>query len=422
MPRTRSPRARPGTSRSQRIASSASCSSPTARTRRCASYCARRWRRSRTSVMADANPASSTACTASPPIPRVTSTRPRPTKASACRSSSTRDSAASGQASRACSGRGNEFLMRRAWGALTGLALLVSSSGTLAQGFPSKPVRIVVPFPPGGGADTLTRIMEPKLAAIWAQPVIVENKPGASGHIGADLVAKSAPDGHTLLMSSTASLTEKNVDQFAPVSLVSASAYIVTANPGVAAANIRELIALAKANPGKLTFGSSGTGAASHLSAELFKAMAGVDLLHVPYKGTGQALTDLLAGHVNLMFAPSQTVMPYVRAGKLKALAVTGARRSETLPDLPTVAESGLQGYEAVGWFGLLAPAATPKASVARASADVNRVLAMSDVREKMLGLGADPAGNTPEEFARFIREDQAKWSKLMKEAGIKAE
>ena len=189
-----------------------------------------------------------------------------------------------------------------------------------------------------------------------------------------------------------------------------------------AAADIRGLIALAKANPGKLSFGSSGTGAASHLSAELFKSMAGVDLLHVPYKGTGQALTDLLAGHVNLMFAPSQTVIHYLRAGKLKALAVTGARRSETLPDLPTVAESGLPGYEAVGWFGLLAPAATPKASVARASADVNRVLAMSDVREKMLRLGADPAGNTPEEFARFIHDDQAKWSKLMKEAGIKAE
>ena len=312
--------------------------------------------------------------------------------------------------------------MRHARNTLASVLMLLSAATALAQNFPSRPVRIVVPFPPGGGADTLARIMEPKLAGIWAQPIVVENRPGASGHIGAEFVAKSAADGSTLLMSSTASLTEKNVDQFAPVSLVSASAYIVTANPGVAAANIRELIALAKANPGKLTFGSSGTGAASHLSAELFKAMAGVDLLHVPYKGTGQALTDLLAGHVNLMFAPSQTVMPYVRAGKLKALAVTGARRSETLPDLPTVAESGLPGYEAVGWFGLLAPAATPKATVARASADVNRVLAMSDVREKMLGLGADPAGNTPEEFARFIREDQAKWSKLMKEAGIKAE
>ncbi len=312
--------------------------------------------------------------------------------------------------------------MRHAWNTLAGVVMLLSAATTLAQNFPSKPVRIVVPFPPGGGADTLARIMEPKLAGIWAQPIVVENRPGASGHIGADFVAKSAPDGTTLLMSSTASLTEKNVDQFAPVSLVSASAYIVAANPGVAAGNIRELIALAKVKPGKLSFGSSGTGAASHLSAELFKSMAGVDLLHVPYKGTGQAVTDLLAGHVNLMFGPAQTVMPYVRAGKLKALAVTGSKRSDTLPDLPTVAESGLPGYEAVGWFGLLAPAATPKATVAKLSADVNRVLAMGEVREKMLGLGADPAANAPEEFARFIRDDQAKWSKLMKEAGIQAE
>jgi tripartite-type tricarboxylate transporter receptor subunit TctC len=304
---------------------------------------------------------------------------------------------------------------------LAGAVLLFASVAALAQVFPSKPVRIVVPFPPGGGADTLTRIMEPKLVAIWGQPVIVENRPGASGHIGADFVAKSVPDGTTLLMSSTASLTEKNVDQFAPVSLVSASPYVVTANPKVAAANIRELIALARASPGKLSFGSSGTGAASHLSAELFESMAGVDLLHVPYKGTGQAVTDLLAGHVNLMFAPAQTVMPYVREGRLKALALTGSKRSETLPDLPTVAESGLPGYEAVGWFGLLAPAATPRATVAKASADVNRVLAEREVREKMLGLGADPSGDTPEEFARFIRGDQAKWSKLMKEAGITA-
>jgi tripartite-type tricarboxylate transporter receptor subunit TctC len=304
---------------------------------------------------------------------------------------------------------------------LAGAVLLFVSAVALAQTFPSKPVRIVVPFPPGGGADTLARLMEPKLVAIWGQPVIVENRPGASGHIGADFVAKAVPDGTTLLMSSTASLTEKNVDQFAPVSLVSASPYVVTANPKVAAVNIRELIALAKANPGKLSFGSSGTGAASHLSAELFKSMAGVDLLHVPYKGTGQAVTDLLAGHVNLMFAPAQTVMPYVREGRLKALALTGSKRSETLPDLPTVAESGLPGYEAVGWFGLLAPAATPRATVAKASADVNRVLAEREVREKMLGLGADPSGDTPEEFARFIRGDQAKWSKLMKEAGITA-
>lgn len=305
---------------------------------------------------------------------------------------------------------------------LAGLLLFLASVTALAQGFPARPVHIVVPFPPGGGADTLARILEPKLAELWAQPLIVEHRPGASGHIGADYVAKSAADGHTLLMSSTASLDEKNVGEFAPVSLVSASAYVVTVNPGVAAANVRELIALAMANPGKLTFGSSGTGAASHLSAELFKAMAGVDFLHVPYKGTGQAVTDLLAGHVNLMFAPAQTVMPYVQAGRLRALAVTSAKRSETLPNLPTVAESGLPGYAAVGWFGLLAPAATPKPVVAKASADVNRVLALREVRERILALGSEVSGDTPEEFARFIREDQAKWAKLMREQGIKSE
>jgi len=302
------------------------------------------------------------------------------------------------------------------------VSLAASSPVALAQSFPAKPVRIVVPFPTGGGADALARLMAPKLIEIWKQQVLVENKPGASGHIGADHVAQSAADGTTLLMSSTASLTEKNVSQFAPVTLVSASPYVVTANPKVQAANVRELIALARSNPGKLTFGSSGTGAASHLSAELFKSTAKIDLLHVPYKGVGQAVTDLLAGQIDLLFAPSQAVIQHVRAGKLKALASTGARRTETLPDLPTVAESGLPGYEAVGWFGLLAPVATPKAIVDKLSADANRVLADRETRGRMQALGADPSGNTPEEFARFIREDQAKWAKLMREAGIKAD
>src|SRR6266540_3913286 len=237
---------------------------------------------------------------------------------------------------------------------------LLFSLAASAQPFPAKPVRMVVPFPPGGGADALARLMAPELAGMWKQQVIVENKPGASGHIGADHVAQSPADGYTLLMSSTASLAERNVSQFAPVTLVSASPYVVTANPQVQASNVRELIALARANPGKLSFGSSGTGAASHLSAELFKRMAGVDMLHVPYKGTGQAVTDLLAGQIDLLFAPAQTVMPHVRAGKLKALATTGPRRPEELPDLPTVAQT-VPGYSAVGWFGLLAPVATPK-------------------------------------------------------------
>jgi tripartite-type tricarboxylate transporter receptor subunit TctC len=305
---------------------------------------------------------------------------------------------------------------------LAALLLVLACSTALAQGFPAKPVRIVVPFPPGGGADALARLMAPKLTEIWKQQIVVENKPGASGHIGADYVAQSPADGYTLMMSSTASLTEKNVHQFAPVTLVSASPYVVTASAKVKASNIRELIALAKASPGKLTFASSGTGAASHLSAELFKSMAKVDMLHVPYKGTGQAVTDLLAGQVDLLFAPSQAVIQHVRAGRLKALATTGAKRAETLPDLPTVAEAGLPGYAAVGWFGLLAPAATPEDVVAKLSADANRVLADPDVRARMQALGADPSGDTPGEFAKFIREDQAKWGRLMREAGIKPE
>ena len=306
---------------------------------------------------------------------------------------------------------------------LAGLFLaLFFCASVFSQNFPAKPVRIVVPFPPGGGADALARLMAPKLTELWKEQILVENKPGASGHIGADFVAQSSADGYTLLMSSTASLTEKNVHQFAPVTLVSASPYVVTTSTKVKAENIRDLVSLAKANPGKLSFGSSGTGAASHLSAELFKSMANVDLLHVPYKGTGQAVTDLLAGQIDLLFAPSQSVMPHVKAGRLKALATTGTARAATLPELPTVAESGVPGYAAVGWFGVLAPAATPRPLVLQLNRDLVSVLRDRDLRKKAADLGADIVGDSPDEFARFIRDDQAKWAKLMREAGIKPE
>jgi tripartite-type tricarboxylate transporter receptor subunit TctC len=299
---------------------------------------------------------------------------------------------------------------------------LAPASPAFAQAFPSKAVKIIVPFPPGGGADTLARIMGPYLTRLWGQAVIVENKPGASGHIGADAVAQSPADGYTLLMASTAALDQRNVKQFAPVTLTSASAYVIVASPKVKANTVKELVAEAKAAPGKLSFGSSGTGAASHLAGELFAAMAGIQLLHVPYKGTGQAVTDLLAGQIDLMFAPAQTVMPHVLAGKLKALAVTSAKRASTLPGLPTAAESGLPGYEALGWFGLLAPAGTPRAIVEKLSADANTVLALPEVKEKLLALGSEPSGDRPEEFAAFIHADQAKWAKLMNDLGIKPE
>jgi tripartite-type tricarboxylate transporter receptor subunit TctC len=304
---------------------------------------------------------------------------------------------------------------------LSALAMAPSITAN-AQTFPSKTVRIIVPFPPAGGADTLARVMAPQLSALWGQQVIIENKPGASGHIGADFVAQSPADGHTLLMASTAALNEKNTPQFAPVSLVSASSYVVTVNAKLGVSTIRELVAMAKASPGKLSFGSSGNGAASHLTAELFKAQAGVDLLHVPYKGTGQALTDLVSGQVSLMFAPAQTVMQHVQAGRLKALAVTSSKRSEIMPSIPTVAESGVPAYAAVGWFGLLAPAATPKAIVSKISADAVKVLAQKETKEKLLALGSEPESSSPEAFSAFIKEDQTKWAKLMREQGIKAE
>jgi tripartite-type tricarboxylate transporter receptor subunit TctC len=291
--------------------------------------------------------------------------------------------------------------------------------GAAAQAFPSRTVTIVVPFPPAGGADTLARTLAPKLSALWAQTVVIENRPGASGRIGTEQVANAAPDGHTLVMASTAAITEKNIARLAPVALVSAEAYVIVVNSALPIRNVAELIAYAKANPGKLRFGSSGIGAASHLSGELFKAQAHVDLQHVPYKGTGQALTDLLGGQIELMFAPTQTVIPQLQSGRLRALAVTGAKPLEALPSLPTVSTSGLPGYQAQGWFGLLAPKATPPALVAKLHHDVAKVLAMADVRKDLIAKGADPGDMSAVEFGRFIAEEQAKWAKLVKDAGI---
>ena len=289
----------------------------------------------------------------------------------------------------------------------------------VAQAFPSRTVTIVVPFPPAGGADTLARTLAPKLSALWAQTVVVENRPGASGRIGTEQVANAAPDGHTLVMASTAAITEKNIARLSPVALVSAEAYVIVVNAAVPIHNVAELIAYAKANPGKLRFGSSGIGAASHLSGELFKAQAHVDLQHVPYKGTGQALTDLLGGQIELMFAPTQTVIPQLQSGRLRAIAVTGTKPLEALPALPTVTASGLPGYQAQGWFGLLAPKATPPALIAKLHDDVAKVLAMADVRKDLIAKGADPGDMSAAEFGRFIAEEQAKWAKLVKDAGI---
>lgn len=288
-----------------------------------------------------------------------------------------------------------------------------------AETFPSKTIKVIVPFPPGGGADTLIRLLTPSLTETWKQSLIVENRPGASGSIGSEVVAQSTPDGYVLLMGTTAAVTDKNISKFAPVALVSASPYIVTVNPALNISSVRSLIAYAKTNPGKLRYGSSGPGSASHLSAELFASMAGINLMHIPYKGTGQALTDLLAGHIDIMFAPAQTVMPQVESGKLLALAETGSKRSESLPNIPTVTESGLPGYSAVGWFGLFAPAATPKPIVQKINQAVMSVMSQSKIRKSMMERGSDPASGSADDFAAFLRVDQAKWSKLIKENNI---
>jgi len=295
-------------------------------------------------------------------------------------------------------------------------ALLLPPISHAAEIYPSKPIKVIVPFPPGGGADTLIRLIAPTVGELWKQSLIIENRPGASGFIGADLVAQSPADGYTLLMGSTAAVTEKNIAQFSPVALVSASPYVVTVNPALNVNSIKTLIAYAKANPGKVRYGSSGPGSASHLAGELFVSMTGVTLLHVPYKGTGQGLTDLLAGHIDLMFAPAQTVMPQIESGKLLAIAQTGAKRSEALPNIPTVSESGLPGYNAVGWFGLFVPANTPKSVIQKINQTIMFVLGQERIRKALLERGSDPASGSAEEFATFLRLDQSKWAKLIKD------
>jgi len=298
---------------------------------------------------------------------------------------------------------------------------LIGTSWAFAQAdnFPSKSIRLVVPYPPGGGTDTLMRIIVPPLTEIWKQSIVIENKPGASGAVGADAVIRSPADGYTWLIA-TPALPDQFVNQLAPVSLISASPYVLTISPSLRVNTVQQLIAAAKANPQLIRFGSSGSGSVSHLAGELFKSMAGIEMLHVPYKGSGPALSDLLGGHINVMFSPAQTVMPQIQAGNLKALAVTSPKRSQSVPGLPTISESGIPGYSAVGWFGIFVPLKTPNTIVAKISADIDKVLKTPQVRKEMLDRGIEPSGGTSEEFAELIKADQQKWSKLIQDKNIK--
>ena len=301
------------------------------------------------------------------------------------------------------------------------------AAGALAQGYPAKPVKVVVPYPPGGPTDIVARVVSQKLTEQTGQQFLVENRPGAGGNIGAEVVAKAPADGYTLLVATTAhainpslfkSLTYQLLKDFGPISQLTSGPLVIVVNPALPAKNVAELIALAKAKPGELSFASSGNGQSTHLSAELFNAMAGVKMNHVPYKGSAPALTDVMGGQAALMFDTMLSAMPFVKTGKLKALAVTSAQRSPAAPELPTIAESGLPGYEVVAWNGLLAPAGTPKAVIDRLSEELAKAMAVAQVREKFSVQGFAASWDTPEQFGSFLRSEVAKWTKTVKASG----
>ena len=298
------------------------------------------------------------------------------------------------------------------------------------EGFPGRAVTIVVPFPPGGVTDVLARILAQHFGEAWRQSVVVENRGGGAGRIGMQMLQRAQPDGHTLMVTSTGGMmglagAERAFavrEHLTPITLIAAPAYVVAMHPGVGARNVAELIALAKARPGHFTFGSSGTGAASHLAAELFASMAGIEMLHVPYRGTGPALTDLVAGRIHLMFAPPQTVAAAVAAGQVVNLAVTSERPTALLPGLPTVAATGLPGYSAVGWFALFAPRGLNPAIAERISADAARALTLPETRTRLASLGAEPEPMAPGPFADYVDADIAKWQRVVRERNITLE
>ena len=307
-------------------------------------------------------------------------------------------------------------------------AAMLVASPAFAQGWPSRPVRVVAAYPAGGSIDIVARLVSQRLGESLGQPFIVENKAGAAGNIGTDFVAKAAPDGYTLLMGCAAAISSApNVyaklpydplKDLLPIVLVANQPNALIVRPGLAANNVREFIALARANPGKLNYGSSGVGASQHMTAELFAMMTGVQITHVPYKGGAPAMADLISGQIDFMFDPVPTSIQVVRSGKVRALAVTSLRRSEVMPDLPSMAEAGLDGFELRGWIGLLAPANTSRELVQRLNGEVLKMLA-ADLRGKLLELGLDVAGGTPEQFAAFIREDIAKYGRIVKASGM---
>ena len=321
--------------------------------------------------------------------------------------------------------------MRRTIQSLAAAALLLAAGFSHAQPYPGKTIKIVVPFAVGGIADTFGRVIAQKLTEAWGQPVVVENKAGAGGNIGADLVAKSPPDGYTLVMGNIGthavnpylvkSMPFDPLKDFVPIAHVLDAEGLLVVNPDTPVKTVPELIAYSRAQPGKLTYASGGMGTTSHLAGELFKSMAKVDVVHVPYKGNAPAITDLLGGQTNMIFATMPTVMPQVKAGRLRAVAVIGPSRAPALPDVPTVAET-IPGFEVSNWIGLFAPTGTPPEIVARLNAEVQKIMRSADVEKRLEAEGAKFIPTTPESFAVFQKAEAAKWSKAIREAGIKAE
>jgi tripartite-type tricarboxylate transporter receptor subunit TctC len=314
---------------------------------------------------------------------------------------------------------------------LAALVLACAGSAAPAQDYPVRPVHMIVPFPAGGPTDLVARLLSAKLPAILGQPLVVENRPGAGGNIGTDSVAKSAPDGYTLVSVGPGALIINpllgkvpydTLRDFAPVTIMAVAPNALVAHPSFPAKTVAELIALARATPGAINYASGGTGSTPHLAGALFAVMAKVQLTHVPYKGTGPATADLVGGQVQIAFLGIPTVLPHIRSGKLRALATTGKRRSPELPGVPTVEEAGVPGYELSPWYGLLAPAGTPRAVVARLSSEVTRIVRAPEMREQLSAQGAEPTGGAPEEFAQTLRSDAATWKKVVKEAGIRAD
>lgn len=309
------------------------------------------------------------------------------------------------------------------------LLMILVATGAYAQSYPTKPVRLIAAYPPGGSIDIVARLVGQKLTEAFGQQFVIENRVGASGNIGTDYVAKAAPDGYTLLLSGAPPLTANiylfaklpfdPARDFAPIIRIANQPNVLVLHPSVPAGNVKELIALAKSRPGNLNFGSGGVGASQHICAELFMMMTGVKMVHVVYKGGGPAMIELVGGQIDLMFETAPSAIPYAKSGKLKALGVTTLQRSGMLPNVPTMDEAGVKGYEFLSWMGLVAPAGVPKEIIERLNAEVQKAVS-GDLRKRLTELGLDVAGGTPEQFAAYIREDSAKYAKLVKVANIK--